>query len=278
MRWHALTISIAIVSTSIMSVTAYAQPVMKEDCWYPDELSAAQVQNFQTMLMIGTFKCLEKMPSTLESYKLFMNNKRDFLVHNKNIVISRFIRQYGQSSGNMAYMNYETGVGNLHSMKNIIDRCETIGAYSRLAANASESDLVEFSRTVADNLLAVACPADQGSSVASMAVTQPPMADLRTASTAATTQPTAASNMPAPLNAPAATEPASGPAAVLSPNAEPPVANASFASAPEPVDIADAPATPTAAQALQDAARALALAATALQAKAATPTEVADSN
>jgi hypothetical protein len=243
---------------------------MKQDCWYPDELSAARVQNFQTMLMIGTFKCRQKIPDALESYNLFMSNKRDFIVYNKNIVISHFIRQYGPSSGNIAYMNYETGVGNLHSMQNLIDRCETISAYSRLAANASEADLVEFSRIVADNSLVVACPADQERPATTMASTQAPVADLRTATASASMQPAA-------LNDPAVTEPASE-QAVLSPNAEPPAANASLASTSEPVGVADAPAAPTAAQALQDAARALALAATALQAKAATPTKVADSN
>lgn len=274
MRGHLSAVCLAILPLTLTSVAASAEPVLNRECWNQDELSAAQIHSFKTMLMVGSIKCRELVPSTVEGYNLFIDNKRDFITSNQYVVVSHFIKKHGVEAGITSFRNYDTSTGNLHSGGNFLSRCESIATISRLAANASDSDLRELARVVSNDALTPACPTDNEVALAA------------TMATAAAPLPVSVGNGVAESAQTPPAEPA-----VVAAAAQPAVASVSAdlapvaavaivapASVPEPAKLVEAPA-PTAAQALQDAARALALAATALQAQsaapaAATPTDV----
>ena len=249
----------AILPLSLISVPANAD-LPKRNCWQNDEIAAAELHNFQTMLMVGALKCRDRLPAALEGYNRFMSVKRDLIVANQFLLMSHFIREYGDSSGTGAFRDYETSVGNRHSAADNLGRCEAIGAMGRMAASASEADLRELARVMGQDL-AMTCPtyadADEG------------LAPTLAAGTSSKGQ---------PVPAPAAPAAAAGTEVIAPAPSAPRLVTSETGTQPKVVTVADAPAAaaappapaaasaaPTAAQALQEAAKALALAATALQ-------------
>lgn len=253
MHRHLFAACAAVLPLCLLSVSANA--ALSPDCWKADEQRAAEVHNFQTMLMVGALKCRDRVPASLDGYNAFMGAKRDLIVANQYVLMSHFIREYGDSSGIGAFRDYETRVGNKHSGSDNLARCEAIGAMGRMAAGASEADLRELARVVGEDSLTSTCPnlaKDEGLTPTVAASTGPaePAAAVAAAVAVNDAAPAAAEVGP-DVAAPAEVTSASG-------------------TQPKVVTVAEAPA-PTAAQALQEAARALALAATALQSEAAAP-------
>jgi hypothetical protein len=272
----------ALLPFCLLSVSAHAIPSPDSGCWKADEQRAAEVHNFQTMLMVGALKCRNSVPAALDGYNSFMSSKRDLIVANQYVLMGHFIREYGDSNGLGAFRRYETHVGNKHSGADNLARCEAIGAMSRMAAGASETDLRELARLVGEDSLTATCP--------SMALADEGLAPAVEATLKPEEQPALADET-APALVPAATDLAAkdavaepvvdAPAPVQAPvAAEVPVQVASASgSQPKVVTVEETPAPePSAAQALQEAARALALAANALQAQAAGPASASDSS
>lgn len=265
MHRHLFAACAAVLPLSIASANA-APP--DRNCWQADEQRAAEVHNFQTMLMVGALKCRDRVPAALDGYNAFMGAKRDLIVANQYVLMSHFIREYGDSSGIGAFRDYETRVGNQHSGADNLARCEAIGAMGRMAANASEADLRELARVVGEDSLTTVCPnlaKDDGLAptvAATSASEEPPAVP---AATLAVNE-----AAPAPAPALAVNDAAPAPVEAALENPAPAEVTSTSGTQPKIVTVAEAPA-PTAAQALQEAARALALAATAMQAEAAAP-------
>lgn len=274
----------ALLPLCLLSVSAHAIPSPDSGCWKADEQRAAEVHNFQTMLMVGALKCRNSVPAALDGYNSFMSSKRDLIVANQYVLMGHFIREYGDSNGLGAFRQYETRVGNMHSGADNLARCEAIGAMSRMAAGASETDLRELARLVGEDSLTAPCPntafADEGLAPAVEATLKseeqfPPVTGAAPALVPAATDLAAKDAAPEPVvDAPVPLDvPVQVPVA-----AEVPVQVASASgSQPKVVTVEEVPAAePSAAQALQEAARALALAANALQAQAAGPASASD--
>lgn len=257
MHRHMFAAWTAMLPLCLVSAPANAD-LPDKNCWQADEVAAAELHNFQTMLMVGALKCRDRSPAALEGYNRFMSIKRDLVVANQYLLTSHFIRNYGDSSGTGAFRDYETRVGNRHSSADNLGRCEAIGAMGRMAANASEADLRELARVIGQDSLEMTCPtlaqSDEGLAptfAASASAKEP----------AAGTAADLASNSGESTAAGAAAD-TTAPTVVVSENG----------TQPKVVTVAEAPApaaAPTAAQALQDAAKALALAASAMQSEAA---------
>lgn len=274
----------ALLPLCLLSISANAMPTPGSSCWKADEHRAAEVHNFQTMLMVGALKCRNSVPAALDGYNSFMSSKRDLIVANNYVLMGHFIREYGDSNGIGAFQDYETRVGNQHSGADNLARCEAIGAMSRMAAGASEADLRELARLVGEDSLTMTCPstalAEEGLAPTVAAALQPEEQPAVAAGAAPALAPTttelaAKDAVPEPVvDAPGTVDvPVQVPVA-----AEVPVAVTSVSgSQPKVVTVEEVPAAePSAAQALQEAARALALAANALQAQAADSARASD--
>ena len=85
----------ALIPFCLLSVTAHAIPSPGSGCWKADEQRAAEVHNFQTMLMVGALKCRNSVPAALDGYNSFMSSKRDLIVANQYVLMGHFIREYG---------------------------------------------------------------------------------------------------------------------------------------------------------------------------------------
>lgn len=265
---------VALLPLCLITVSANAVPSPGSDCWKADEQRAAEVHNFQTMLMVGALKCRNSVPAALEGYNSFMSSKRDLIVANQYVLMNHFIREYGDSNGLGAFRNYETRVGNLHSRADNLARCEAIGAMSRMAAGASETDLRELARVVGEDTLTSSCPnlaqAEEGLAPTVVATLNPaaqpvPVAATAPADASTTTDLAANDAAPEPVDAvePAFDDAVPVPVEVTSASGtQPKVITVEEVPAPAPA------AAPSAAQALQEAARALAQAASALESQA----------
>jgi hypothetical protein len=257
----------------LLSVSAHAIPSPGSNCWKADEQRAAEVHNFQTMLMVGALKCRNSVPAALDGYNSFMSSKRDLIVANQYVLMGHFIREYGDSNGLGAFRDYETRVGNQHSGADNLARCEAIGAMSRMAAGASETDLRELAHLVGEDSLRSTCP--------NVAQAEEGLAPTVVATLSSDAKPTLVAGAEPPVvwttsglaDHDAAPEPVEAVEPVLddpvpvevtsTSGTQPKVVTVEAVSAPAP-----APA-PSAAQALQEAARALAQAASALESQAA---------
>ena len=269
----------ALLPLCLLSITANAMPTPGSNCWKADEQRAAEVHNFQTMLMVGALKCRDSVPAALEGYNSFMSSKRDLIVANQYVLMNHFIREYGDSNGLGAFRNYETRVGNLHSRADNLARCEAIGAMSRMAAGASETDLRELARVVGEDTLTASCPnlaqAEEGLAPTVVATLNPaaqpvPVAAPAPTVVSTTTELAANDAAPEPVEA---VEPALDDAV---PVPVPVEVTSTSGTQPKVITVEEVPApapapAPSAAQALQEAARALAQAASALESQAAVP-------
>ncbi len=259
MRWHcgavvAAGLNLAIVSSSI------AQAATPADCWSPDEVAAVRIRNLQSMLLVESLKCRDTVPDTVAAYNDFVTKKRALLLTNKYRVQDHFIKNYGAAAGSVASNNYETRAGNHNSSPKITpERCRSVAAYSRLAANASEDDLPALADALARSNPIADCP------VAPTAMVIPVWKNGRPQPVAApgTIAPAGPTEASAAEDDAVATIPMTAPAAAPTPA----VAKTVPADPVKPVEVAAAvPVAPDAATALQAAAAALAQAAAAMQA------------
>ncbi|GGB89426.1 hypothetical protein GCM10011494_04720 [Novosphingobium endophyticum] len=144
-----------VIAPAVASLGLVAQPALAAApaCWNADEISAARLHAFQTTLLVGAMRCRDA-PDTLNSYNAFVQARKASLEASRTVLQAHFIRALGPENGMPAFAAYETEVGNRAS---IIDhdtlRCEAVATYSRLASSASENDLYTLAR-ISDNAVA----------------------------------------------------------------------------------------------------------------------------
>ena len=112
-------------------------------CWRSDEVRAARIQNLQNTFMIDALKCRDTIPATADSYNEFLSKRRDPLLADKYTVQAHFVRLLGPVAGMNAATDYDTQASNRLSTSPIdVKRCETTALYARLAASATDDDLL----------------------------------------------------------------------------------------------------------------------------------------
>ena len=278
----------ALGSLLTLPSVAHAQAVADPNCWRNDETDAARFEDFRLRLLVGALNCKNYLPGAATSYNSFLAAKKDLVLANMYVVRAHFIREAGVTEGADQFANYETLAGNRYSSP-IFDRakCETIDTYIRLATTLADAELVKIVAVLAPGPLPSGCkiaprPVPELAVVATPvpAIISPEpvrMTDAQriAASNAATRQLIASrasltkvNTVPTPVAmAPASPEATLVPATLLVPEPGPaleakPVKPQAASEPPksEPVTI-----PPGAAQALADAAKALAAAAAAMQ-------------
>jgi len=139
---------------------SYAATIADKECWRSEEVSAVQIQTIHAMLMIDALKCQETLASTVDGYNKFIQNKRALLVSSKHIVEGHFVRTMGAVDGTAAATNFQTRLGNRISTDDIdVKQCQRTGMYARLAAAASDEDLMRLAQLIAPAEALETCPA-----------------------------------------------------------------------------------------------------------------------
>jgi hypothetical protein len=253
----------AVAAISLLGQPAWAAG---SACWSPDEIPAARLHAFHTMLMVGAMRCRNERPDALGSYEAFFEARKGSLQATRTVLQAHFIRALGPESGPAAYTDYDTKIGNqISNLDHNALRCEMIGTYARLAATASEGDLYTLARVSDTHVDVLAC--DQQTAVV-------PPAGLESAVIRKEAEPAMPAAEPASTELPQ-TEPMDK--AVLA-QAEPQATAAPPEPAAMPAEPEAKPVEPSATQtasveearvdpaaALEDAARALAAAAVSLR-------------
>lgn len=131
----------AVLAVTMIPSVAWAQS-LNADCWRPEEVRAAQIQNLKTTLMTDALKCQDTIPATADSYNSFLNKRHDLVIATRGRVREHFVRLLGPTEGAKTSDEYETRAGNRAASAPIDpQRCETMGVYARLATTAAEEDL-----------------------------------------------------------------------------------------------------------------------------------------
>jgi hypothetical protein len=163
--------TLAMLSLALTSTSALAA-----QCWDKSEMNSVRIHAFSTMLLVGSLKCRNVSPEVLENYNAFARARHEMLAGNSISVSAHFINRHGLRSGKIAFANYESKVANQYSGRTDDPlSCARIGAYSRLAMHASESDLLELAAAVA-TLPVEACPAKPAMTTVPMAASRPMLA------------------------------------------------------------------------------------------------------
>jgi hypothetical protein len=257
MRFARVAALAVVPSLALFSTTAYAA----DSCWYPNEAKAAQLRDFQTMLMVGTLQCRSSNKFAVERYNEFVTRQRGLLDANAYVLKTHFLRENGIQQGQGAYDGYATQIANMQSAKAADPGfCASVDTFVRMGTDATQADLLVLAQSVSEAPASGPCPpsnymaaksdsgADQADAAAAVTVATPE-------TKAAVVEPGAASDAPAAAATPAVVETAAevpAPAKAVTPPAPSRdealrAAIAALQSATAALQAATAPAAPAAA-------------------------------
>lgn len=99
------TLVIALVASAIIAAPAQAA------CWKADQVDAAKVRDFETMLMVSALRC-RKQGNMLARYNRFVVQARPALTQVNDTLRAHFAEAVGHSRSLNAYDSYVTRVAN----------------------------------------------------------------------------------------------------------------------------------------------------------------------
>ncbi len=101
------------------------------------------------MLMVGALQCRNTVGPGNEAYNAFVARQRGVLDSKGYVLKGHFLRENGLASGRSAYDQYNTTMSNRHAARfDDASFCQTIAAYTRMAANATDRDFVVLAQSV----------------------------------------------------------------------------------------------------------------------------------
>ena len=182
----------------------------ERDCWNQDEATAARVQRFKTMLLVGALHCRQSQPYIMVDYNRFLSTQRAFINASAQVLRDRFERRFGAAYGLTAYSDYETALGNHMARADFTPgRCDEIADYARIAADVSEAGLVDLTYSTEEEDEPSACgptnamardrwSARPAAAVAAIVAPPPPIPDAVAAEVVAALPPAPAAVAEAP--------------------------------------------------------------------------------
>ncbi|MFM9978070.1 MAG: hypothetical protein ACKVOP_08515 [Sphingomonadaceae bacterium] len=142
--------SIAAVAAVSTGATSFAA------CWQPESVHAAEVRDFDTMLMVGALRCRADPDSYLERYNAFVTASRGALAEANQGLRNHFEDAVGNVAALAEYDRYIVKVANRYGAGSDDLNCRDLGSLvdAAMAEGASFSTLVAFAElAAADPLL-----------------------------------------------------------------------------------------------------------------------------
>lgn len=141
-------VRVAVLATiASMSFSSIAQAELA--CWHPNEAKAAQIKDFQTLLMVGTLQCRTADANAVEDYNIFVRHNRSTIDSNIYALKTHFLRENGIQDGQRAYDEYSTALANEKAAQlGEPAFCDTVETLAGLAARASSADLMTLAQSV----------------------------------------------------------------------------------------------------------------------------------
>ncbi|MFM9978069.1 MAG: hypothetical protein ACKVOP_08510 [Sphingomonadaceae bacterium] len=100
------TLICALLATAIVAAPAQAA------CWRADEVAAAKVRDFDTLLMVSSLRCRMQDPAMVARYNAFVTKNRVPLTQANVVLRTRFVALVGKAAALNAYDRYITKVAN----------------------------------------------------------------------------------------------------------------------------------------------------------------------
>ena len=124
---------------AVMGAALLASPAQAAGCWSDATYEAAQMRDFDTMLMVATLRCRIKNVDFSGDYNSFVKNQRPVLAAANREIRSQFARSMSQRAALGAYDDFMTKVANSYGggVKNMT--CNDYAAMARAAAKAPVS-------------------------------------------------------------------------------------------------------------------------------------------
>ena len=119
-------------------------------CWSDAAYEAAQVREFDTMLMVQALRCRKTNANFVGDYNRFVVASRPALLKANATLKSHFAAEHGERGALNAYDNYMTTVANRYGAGTNGLGCEDVAAMVQmaLAAKGSHAALSELADTV----------------------------------------------------------------------------------------------------------------------------------
>ena len=131
----------------VAGMSSVMQAGVSAACWYPDEVQADQVKDFQYMMMVGSLQCSNGGGPSREAYNAFVNSKRIVLDSKGYVLKAHFLRENGIQDGRAAYDRSATVMSNRHAGRfDDPSFCATISSYTRMAVTASDADFITLAQ------------------------------------------------------------------------------------------------------------------------------------
>lgn len=140
---------VRVIVPAAAALSLAAQPAWAREslCWNADELPAAQLHAFHTTLMVAALRCRVERPDALGSYNAFVEARKSTIDAARTVVQARFIRDLGPEAGLTEFKNFDTEIANRASIAGSDGMpCDGVDTYARLGSSASQADLFTLAR------------------------------------------------------------------------------------------------------------------------------------
>jgi hypothetical protein len=95
-----------------MGLAMSSSPVLAANCWSDTAYQAAQVRDFETMMMVSTLRCRLSGVDFSTSYNRFVREKRSVIITANTTLQQQFARAVGAGKALGAYDDFMTKVAN----------------------------------------------------------------------------------------------------------------------------------------------------------------------
>ena len=102
------------ILAAALAATMPLAPAHAAACWKPVAVEAAQIRDFEMMLMVSALRCRATGNNFLPAYNRFIREKRDALTQVNDELREHFRSVAGPIGALGAYDNYVTGLANIY--------------------------------------------------------------------------------------------------------------------------------------------------------------------
>lgn len=102
------------ILAAALAATMPLAPAQAATCWKPVAVEAAQIRDFEMMLMVSALRCRSTANNFLPAYNRFIREKRDALTQVNDELREHFRSVAGPLGALAAYDNYVTGLANVY--------------------------------------------------------------------------------------------------------------------------------------------------------------------
>lgn len=99
---------------ALLAATMPLAPATAATCWKTTAVEAAQIRDFEMMLMVSALRCRATGNNFLPAYNRFIREKRDTLTQVNDELREHFRSVVGPVGALGAYDNYVTGLANVY--------------------------------------------------------------------------------------------------------------------------------------------------------------------